>query len=62
MLSSISKRARKNKGKTNKVQRNNVIKRFGLTAYYDAMISNWFNNKLILFRKKNYIWKKVKKS
>ena len=37
-------------------------KAFGLTAYYDELISNWFNNRLdIQFRKKDYLWKKIKK-
>ena len=34
-------------------------KAFGLTAYYDSMIANWFNQKLnIKFpEKKNSLWK-----
>ena len=37
-------------------------KAFGLTAYYDAMIANWFNNKLkIKFPEKNIFWKKIAK-
>ena len=36
-------------------------KAFGLTAYYDAMIANWFNNKLnIEFPERNYFWKEIK--
>ena len=37
----------KNKGRTSLEFREIMSsKAFGLTAYYDAMISNWFNNKL----------------
>ena len=37
----------KNKGKTSlKFREFMSSKAFGLTAYYDAMIANWFNNKL----------------
>ncbi len=37
----------KNKGKTSlKFREIMSSKAFGLTAYYDAMIANWFNNKL----------------
>ena len=34
-----------NKGKTSLKFRINVFKAFGLTAYYDSMIANWFNKK-----------------
>ena len=39
-------------------------KAFGLTAYYDAMIANWFNNKLnIEFPERKTIFgRKIKKS
>ena len=38
---------KKNKGKTSlKFREIMSSKAFGLTAYYDAMIANWFNNKL----------------
>ena len=37
----------KNKGRTSlKFREIMSSKAFGLTAYYDAMIANWFNNKL----------------
>ena len=37
-------------------------KAFGLTAYYDAMIANWFNEKLkIQFPEENNLWKKITK-
>ena len=38
-------------------------KAFGLTAYYDAMIANWFNKKLkIKFpERKTIFWKKITK-
>ena len=37
-------------------------KAFGLTAYYDAMIANWFNNKLnIQFPERKTIFGKIKK-
>ena len=34
-------------------------KAFGLTAYYDSVVSNWLNNQLKhkISRKKNYTWK-----
>ena len=35
-----------NRGGTTLIQRIYVIKSFLFTAYYDAMIANWFNNKL----------------
>ena len=54
----------KNKGKTSlKFREIMSSKAFGLTAYYDAMIANWFNNKLnIQFPEKNNIWKKTEKT
>ena len=37
-------------------------KAFGLTAYYDAMIANWFNSKLkIEFPERRQSLKKIKK-
>ena len=53
----------KNKGATSlKFREEMASKAFGLTAYYDSMISNWFNKKLniifpekkTIFGKKNY--------
>ncbi len=44
---SLIKELEKNKGKTGiKFREFMSSKAFGLTAYYDAMIANWFNNKL----------------
>tara|TARA_B100000963_G_scaffold293582_1_gene264027 strand:+ start:2611 stop:4161 length:1551 start_codon:yes stop_codon:yes gene_type:complete len=44
---SLIKEMDKNNGKTNlKFREMMSSKAFGLTAYYDAMISNWFNDKL----------------
>ncbi len=44
---SLIKELQKFKGKTSlKFREFMSSKAFGLTAYYDAMISNWFNNKL----------------
>ena len=54
----------KNKGKTSlKFREIMSSKAFGLTAYYDAMIANWFNNKLnIQFPERKTIFgKKLKK-
>ncbi len=43
----LVKELEKNKGKTSlKFRELMSSKAFGLTAYYDSMISNWFNNKL----------------
>ena len=43
---SLIKELQKFKGKTSSKFREFMSsKAFGLTAYYDAMISNWFNNK-----------------
>ena len=43
------------KGKTSlKFREIMSSKAFGLTAYYDAMIANWFNNKLNIYTIKNY--------
>ena len=43
----LIKELEKNKGKTSiKFREFMSSKAFGLTAYYDAMIANWFNNKL----------------
>ena len=43
----LIKELEKNKGKTTiKFREFMSSKAFGLTAYYDAMIANWFNNKL----------------
>ena len=45
--SALIKELKKNKGKTDLRFRELMSsKAFGLTAYYDAMIANWFNNKL----------------
>ena len=45
--SSLIKELEKNKGSTSlKFREIMSSKAFGLTAYYDAMIANWFNNKL----------------
>jgi phosphoribosylaminoimidazolecarboxamide formyltransferase/IMP cyclohydrolase len=52
------------KGKTSlKFRELMSSKAFGLTAYYDAMIANWFNKKLkIEFpERKNNFWKKITK-
>ena len=54
----------KNKGRTSLEFREIMSsKAFGLTAYYDAMISNWFNNKLkIQFPERKIIFgKRLKK-
>ena len=54
----------KNRGKTSlKFREKMSSKAFGLTAYYDAMISNWFNEKLkINFPERKIIFgKKLKK-
>ena len=43
----LKKELEKNKGKTSlKFRETMSSKAFGLTAYYDAMIANWFNEKL----------------
>ena len=43
----LIKELEKNKGATSlKFREIMSSKAFGLTAYYDAMIANWFNNKL----------------
>ena len=55
---------KKNKGKTSlKFREIMSSKAFGLTAYYDAMIANWFNNKLnIKFPERKTIFgRKLKK-
>ena len=55
---------RKNKGKTSLQFRETMSsKAFSLTAYYDAMIANWFNNKLnIKFPERKTIFgRKLKK-
>ena len=45
--SDLVQELKKNKGKTSlKFREIMSSKAFGLTAYYDAMIANWFNNKL----------------
>ena len=36
-------------------------KAFGLTAYYDAMIANWFNKTEIEFRKKTIFGRKLQR-
>ena len=48
----------KNKGSTSlKFREEMACKAFGLTAYYDSVLSNWFNNKLnILFPEKKTIF------
>ena len=49
------------KGKTSlKFRELMASKAFGLTAYYDAMIANWFNKKLkIEFQKEKHFWEKT---
>ena len=62
--SSLIKELEKNKGKTTlKFREIMSSKAFGLTAYYDAMIANWFNNKLkIKFpERKTLFGRKLKK-
>ena len=51
------------KGKTSiKFRELMSSKAFGLTAYYDSMIANWFNNKLkIKFPEKDNFWEKITK-
>ena len=61
--SSLIKELEKNKGKTDlKFRQLMSSKAFGLTAYYDSMIANWFNNKLnIKFPERKTIYgKKLK--
>ena len=55
--SSLIKELEKFKGKTSlKFRELMSSKAFGLTAYYDAMIANWFNSKLkIQFLEENHI-------
>ena len=62
--SHLIKEIEKNKGTTTLRFRELMSsKAFGLTAYYDAMIANWFNKKLdIQFpERKNNLWQKVTK-
>ena len=62
--SSLIKELDKHKGKTSlKFRELMSSKAFGLTAYYDAMIANWFNNKLkIQFPERKTIFgRKLKK-
>ncbi len=62
--SSLIKELEKNKGATSlKFREIMSSKAFGLTAYYDAMIANWFNNKLnIQFPERKTIFgRKLKK-
>ena len=62
--SSLIKELEKNKGATSLKYREIMSsKAFGLTAYYDAMIANWFNNKLkIQFPERKTIFgRKLKK-
>ena len=62
--SSLINELEKNKGKTTlKFREIMSSKAFGLTAYYDAMIANWFNNKLkIKFpERKTLFGRKLKK-
>ncbi len=62
--SSLIKELEKNKGATSlKFREIMSSKAFGLTAYYDAMIANWFNNKLnIRFPERKTIFgRKLKK-
>ena len=61
--SDLAKELKKNKGKTNLAFREKMgSKAFGVTAYYDSIISNWFNQKLgINFPdKKTFFGKKIK--
>ena len=47
IINNLIKELEKNKGKTSiKFREFMSSKAFGLTAYYDAMIANWFNKKL----------------
>ena len=51
----------KNKGSTSlKFREKMASKAFGLTAYYDSVLSNWFNKKLNIFflKKKQFLEKK----
>ena len=60
----LIKELNKNKGKTSSKFREVMSsKAFGLTAYYDSMIANWFNNKLnIRFpERKTVFGRKLKK-
>ena len=60
----LIKELKKNKGKTSlKFRELMSSKAFGLTAYYDAMIANWFNNRLnIKFPERKTIFgKRLKK-
>jgi len=62
--SSLIKELEKNNGSTSfKFREIMSSKAFGLTAYYDAMIANWFNNKLnIQFPERKTIFgRKLKK-
>ena len=62
---SLIKEIKKNKGKTSlKFRELMSSKAFGLTAYYDSMIANWFNKKLdINFPEKaNFIRKKIERT
>ena len=62
--SSLIKELKKNNGATSlKFREIMSSKAFGLTAYYDAMIANWFNNKLnIQFPERKTIFgRKLKK-
>ena len=62
---SLIKEIEKNRGGTSlKFREFMSSKAFGLTAYYDSMIANWFNNKLNIevSRKKDFVWKKIKKA
>jgi len=63
-LNNLSEELKKNKGRTNlKFREIMSSKAFGLTAYYDSMIANWFNDKLnIEFPERKTIFgKKLKK-
>ena len=60
--SKLIKEINQNNGHTTiKFREHMASKAFGLTAYYDSMVANWFNDKLkISFpEKKNNIWKKT---
>jgi phosphoribosylaminoimidazolecarboxamide formyltransferase/IMP cyclohydrolase len=59
----LSKEIKKNKGSTSiKFRKFMSAKAFSLTAYYDSVISNWFNNKLnIKFSEKKTIHGKLVK-
>ena len=58
--SDLIKELKKNKGKTSLFFRERMANNaFNLTAYYDSVLSNWFNNKLgIKFPKRKTLFGK----